>query len=180
MESLFQVRKSGLAKAGYGLFAARPYAAGEIIGLFCGEVTVKVTNDKDRPYAMAVEWPPWKIVQDSRKKAKAKGTKLSKVTSKKGNTTTYVVDPGAGPQVRVKDYRPCFFGLHMANDPDWGKRKEAQGDIGRRLPRNNPKTNFMIDGMLLGKTTAHIRYGEELFLSYKGDLLSSSSDESDE
>jgi hypothetical protein len=76
-----------------------------------------------------------------------------------------MVDPRDGPATtkRVGQFAPAYFGIHMANDPNWGKKKDV----------DYSKYNFIVDTSLVAKATKEIAVGEELFLQYRGAIDSS-------
>jgi hypothetical protein len=128
-------------KAGYGLFAARPLKASETIGWYIGH-TRKVdsfSNKKDRigatEYIIRVE------AQD--------GTK-------------YLVDAGRQPQPRLDKRKPVYFGIHFANDPNWGKTMDERN-------QKDPPYNAQIDRHLEVIALNDIAMGEEILLDYEGD-----------
>jgi hypothetical protein len=154
--SLFLVKKSEIPEAGYGLFAARPYSVGNILGVFYGKVTRKdadesVAGTKNRPYAMEVTWPP-----SSQKKAEKK---------KQVEQVRYIVDPEIGPTSRLADSRPCYFALHMANDPAGPPNEKKTRTM---ITRGASTANFIVDESLVAVATKNIAYGDELFLTYAG------------
>lgn len=148
--TLFRVKKSTIKDARYGLFAERRYSKDDVLGVFYGMVSDKVPYTKYTAYAMHVAWPP--------KGTKSKGTK-PKVTK------DLMVDPRDGPATtkRVGQFAPAYFGIHMANDPNWGKKKDV----------DYSKYNFIVDTSLVAKATKEIAVGEELFLQYRGAIDSS-------
>jgi hypothetical protein len=140
------VKKSTIEGGGYGVFAARPYSWGDALGVFYGNISVKKPHQKRSIYAMEVAWPP-----DS------------------NGQTSMIVDPTWGPAANKKAFEPSFFGLHMANDPEWGGRSKKKGPTTRNATRDEPAANFMIDVSLVGMATRDIAAGDELFLNYDGD-----------
>ena len=166
--SLYEVKKSTIENSGYGLFAARPYKAHDILGVFFGEVSdldedgkvlkkkEKVDRKKGGPgnYAMIVEWP--------------------------GQSNKYLlIDPKGEPTKnyeRGKGCHPAYFGLHMANDPDWSKKKKARKNLAKttRSTRQSPTVNMIVDEKLVGRALEDIAVDEEIFLDYDGDVLDES------
>jgi hypothetical protein len=142
---LFEVKKSTLDGAGYGLFASRPYTSGDVLGVFYGLISKKIANGKYSSYALEVAWPP---------------------ESKKASRL--IVDPATfGPTSRTAWQQPAYLGIHMVNDPEWHGRKGSP----TRTTRASPRSNFMVDMSLVAIATRDIAVGEELFLDYKGDAL---------
>jgi hypothetical protein len=146
--SLFEVKKSTREGAGYGLFAARPYSWGDTLGVFYGVISVKTPHQKRSIYAMEVVWPPEGELQQR-----------------------LIVDPTSGPTSNKRDYQPTYFGLHMANDPEWNNKQPSNVATSKRRSRtrDSPTSNFIIDVSLVGIATRDIAVGEELFLNYDGD-----------
>jgi hypothetical protein len=139
--SLFDIKPSGIEGAGYGLFAARPFLEGATLGVFYGDVKDDVPCLRKTFYAMEVNWPP-----DSET-----GKKL-------------IVDPGGGVETNLEFYRPCYFGLHFANDPNWGGIRRND----KRRTRQTLQPNFAVNISLVATATRDITVGEELFLDYGG------------
>jgi hypothetical protein len=100
--SLFKVKESTLEGAGYGLFAARPYSWGDTLGVFYRCIAVKAGHQTRSVYAIEVAWPPGAELQQR-----------------------LIVDPTSGPASNKKDSQTSYFGLHMANDPQWSKKRKS-------------------------------------------------------
>jgi hypothetical protein len=107
--SLFEVKKSTLEGVGYGLFAVRPYSWGDTLGVFYGLISEKTPHQKRYIYAMEVVWPPEAELQQR-----------------------LIVDPTSGPASNKRDFQPRYFGLHMANDPEWRKKKNRMLQLNAR------------------------------------------------
>jgi hypothetical protein len=142
--SLFEVKKSNLPGADYGLFAARPYMSGDVLGVFYGIISERTPNGHYSPFALEVAWPP-----------------------ESKTPLRLIVDPTFGPTSRNAWQQPAYFGIHMANDPEWPGKNGSP----TRKTRGSPKHNFMVDMSLIAVATSDIAAGEELFLDYKGDAL---------
>jgi hypothetical protein len=134
--SMFLVKKSTIEDARYGLFAERAFAKGDVLGVFYGRVTEKSAYKPTSKYAITVAWPP-----------NAK------------DHTSFFVDPKDGPTTTRREIFPAYFGIHMANDPNYKKRT---GEVHLDL------YNFIIDASLVAIATKDIAVGDELFLQYRG------------
>jgi hypothetical protein len=151
---MFLVKTSKIEGAGYGIFAARPFSAGDILGVFYGKVSPSIPDDKHRRYAMEVAWPP--IARPTAKK------------NKRIEQVHYLVDPEIGPTSREKEQRPCYFGLHMANDPSGTLTQKKTRSM---VTRGSTTSNFIIDEFLVAHCTKDLSLGDELYLTYNGDAV---------
>ena len=102
---LFEIEQSTIPGAGYGVFAKRPYSEGDVLGVFYGTVQELKQVVTPSSYAMKVEWPPTMDEKNPPRKIK-----------------NYIVDPLRGPSSAISLATPAWFGLHMANDFNWGKK----------------------------------------------------------
>jgi hypothetical protein len=75
---------------------------GGMLGVFYGVFSVKTPHQKRSIYAMEVVWPPKAELQQR-----------------------LIVDPTSGPASNKRDFQPSYFGLHMANNPEWSKKKQS-------------------------------------------------------
>jgi hypothetical protein len=148
--ALFRVKKSAIKDARHGLFAERRHLKDDVLGVFYVTVCDEVPHKQHSVHAMKVAWPP--------KGTKSKGTK-PKVTKE------LIVDPRDGPATtkRVGKFAPSYFGIHMANDPNLGKKKDV----------DHSKHNFIVDASLVATATKEIAAGKELFLQHRGAMDSS-------
>jgi hypothetical protein len=133
--SSFSRKEGTRKKGGYGLFAARILKAAEMVGLFIGSVrpASKYPMEKRTVYALA---------------ARSKGVDV-------------IVDPGRESKGDVSYKMPVFFGIHYANDPQWGIKKEKRTS-------KHPDYNVEIRSDMRVVTLRDIAFGEEIFLNYEG------------
>jgi hypothetical protein len=83
----------------------------------------------------------------------------------------YLVDAGRTPHPKLDQRRPVYFGIHFANDPNYGKRKEKRA-------RNDLRYNAMIMHRNLEVIALQdIDMGEEILLDYEGDACSDDNDD---
>lgn len=138
---LFDIRKSTLDGGGWGLFAAHPYNAGDLIGCFHGHRKERNDGNGHSPYAM--------LVDDRR---------------------GILVDPIGGVAKTVRDKVPTYFGLHMANDLFWNGSKPINSNRRTRTATlENPRMNIFIQHKTMWAfANQRIVPGEELFLDYGG------------
>ena len=91
---LFEVKKSKIEGAGYGLFALREYNKNDIIGIYFGDIAKEGEACTD--YSMKV---PWRF--------KRRKEKIVIIDAFKSSLA----------QMKFEQRKPVYFGLHFVNDP---------------------------------------------------------------
>jgi hypothetical protein len=124
------------------LHIQRPYSEGDVRGVFCRMVKVTKQVVTHYSYAMEVEWPPTMDEKNPPRKIK-----------------NYIVDPLRGPLSAISLATPAWFGLHMANDFNWGKKLPS-------VETHSQTHNFEVDNTLRAVAIKNIGMDEELFLRY--------------
>ena len=141
---LFHIRPSQLTnwqnlrvKAGLGLFAARPFKAGDNLGLYIGPCrrADEYPQKRRSVYAMLFE---------------------RKHTKNKSDNGTWVVDPGISPSSGQFERRPVFFGMEFLNDPNYQTRAR----------RDAPPYNMSVQENLTVVAVTDIEKGSKLLLDY--------------
>jgi hypothetical protein len=155
---LFMLKASGLVrsaglrpKAGYGLFAARPFKCGDRIAVYIGEIfDVENLPEKKRTiYSLMFDidktGAPIKVRKDS-------------------TTKSFITDPGYCPTDSVDSMKrpPVYFGIHYVNDPRW----EPDGKHHPHTRSTCPPYNIEIGVDLVATTICDIEEGQELFWDY--------------
>jgi hypothetical protein len=157
---LFTIKASGLVrsaglrpKAGYGLFAARPFKCGDRIAVYIGEVfdAEKFPVKKRTIYSLMFDidktGAPIKVRKDS-------------------STKSFITDSGYCPKDSADSMKrpPVYFGIHYVNDPKWEPDGKHQP---HRITRSTcPPYNIEIGVDLVATTICDIEEGEELFWDY--------------
>jgi hypothetical protein len=148
------VRSQGLRpKAGYGLFAARPFKSGDRIGIYLGEIfeADKFPAKKRTHYSLIFNVD------------KTSAPKRLKFASR---IKSFISDPGYCPSGSTDNMKrpPVYFGIHYVNDPRWEPDGTQQPN---RVTRNTcPAYNIEIGEDLVVTTIADVEEGEELFTDY--------------
>jgi hypothetical protein len=162
--NLFEIKPSSIvqskglrSRAGYGLFAARPFKNGDRIGLYIGQVFDSTTFPGSKRTCYAVECFDQK---------KTGATRKVKQTSK---PQSFISDAGYGPKDSTDNMKrpPVYMGIHYANDPNYERfliqnAKRVTRKIGL------PDYNIELGEDLVASTISNIEVGEELFLDYTG------------
>lgn len=140
---LFEIKESTLPNAGLGLFALRPIKAEEIIGFYMGKS--EPSPPKKEPTEYAMEYV------------------------NKSNGLPMTIDPGKSIRTNTDNFKPAFFGLHFANDPNF--KQATSTAVGRRSTRSAgnllPQVNFQVHNDMVATAIRDIQIGEELFLDYQ-------------
>jgi hypothetical protein len=158
---LFTIKPSGLVrsmglrpKAGYGLFAGRPFKRGDRIAAYIGEI---FDEEKQSPKKRTV----YSLMFDIDK------TSAPKKVRKDSPTKLFISDPGYCPKDSPDSMKrpPVYFGIHFANDPKW--EPDGKHQPHRITTRSTcPPYNIELGVDLVAITTSDIEEGEELFWDY--------------
>jgi hypothetical protein len=158
---LFQIKPSSLVKsgglrpkAGYGLFAARPFKCGDRIGLYIGEIF----ETQQFPPSLRTAYA---LLFDIDKTAATRKVKQASTTK------SFICDAGYAPHKSADNMKrpPVYFGVHYCNDPRWepdGVHYQPSSGTRSNFPDYN--TELAEDLSLI--TVRDIEEGDELYWDY--------------
>jgi hypothetical protein len=143
-DRLYEVKKSGIKDANFGLFALRPFKTGEVMGVYFGKIVKDVSKKKNT------------VNDKSKKKDRMENEVILTCYAMECEKMGITVDCLGG----VDSKHPTYFGLQFANDPILSENNDrARGE--------DRAHNFFVDENLIARACLDIKTGQELFLYYK-------------